>query len=162
MTACSAEKSGQEAFDYLHSRSPRLLMFELLVPPLKVQLERFQGDKEAYDAKLRPHLMVKAIEELQNAHVEPDVWKVEGLDSHEDCASVVAAARRNGREKVGCIILGRGEDDLKVHRWLSTAAAVPGFIGFAVGRTTFWEPLVGLQRGEISPREGRGNNCRSL
>lgn len=34
--------------------------------------------------------------------------------------------------------------------WLATAAAVPGFIGFAVGRTTFWEPLVALRDETIS------------
>ena len=33
-------------------------------------------------------------------------------------------------------------DDKKVREWLSVAAPVPGFIGFAVGRTTFWDPLV--------------------
>ena len=61
---------------------------------------------------------------------------------HEDCERIVAAARRDGRTQVGCIILGRGEDDQKVREWLITAAAVPGFVGFAVGRTSFWEPLV--------------------
>ena len=30
---------------------------------------------------------------------------------------------------------------LKVAGWLETAASVPGFIGFAVGRTTFWGPV---------------------
>jgi 5-dehydro-2-deoxygluconokinase len=54
---------------------------------------------------------------------------------------VVAAARRAGRDHVGCIILGRGENDAKVRQWLTTAAATPGFIGFAVGRTTFWNAL---------------------
>jgi 5-dehydro-2-deoxygluconokinase len=63
---------------------------------------------------------------------------------------VVQAARRGGRDKVGCIVLGRGEDDKKVREWLATAAAVPGFIGFAVGRTTFWDPLVSFRKGEIS------------
>ena len=53
-----------------------------------------------------------------------------------------AAARRQGRNQVGCIILGRGEDDAKVREWLGIAAAVPGFIGFAVGRTSFWDTLV--------------------
>jgi 5-dehydro-2-deoxygluconokinase len=86
--------------------------------------------------------MVRAIEELQEAGVEPDVWKIEGLDRREDCERIVAAARRGGRDRVSCIILGRGEDDRKVHEWLTTAAAVPGFIGFAVGRTSFWDPLV--------------------
>ena len=55
---------------------------------------------------------------------------------------MVAVARRGGRSKVGCIVLGRGEDDKKVREWLAVAAHVPGFIGFAVGRTTFWDPLV--------------------
>jgi len=187
-TACPAEKSGQDEFDFeygesfskhieafrptfckvlvrynpegdqemnrrqadrlkrpsddLHSKNRIRFMFELLVPAEKVQLDRLKGDKKAYDVELRPGLMVQAIEQLQDARIEPDVWKIEGLDRREDCAKAVAAARGGGREKVGCIILGRGEDDKKVHEWLTTAAKVPGFIGFAVGRTVFWDPLV--------------------
>ena len=188
-TACAAEKSGQEEFefeygeefaqhieavhptfskvlvrynpegdpalnqrqsadlrrlsDYLHGESSSLFMFELLVPPEKAQLAKLEGDKKAYDLELRPGLMVETIRQLQNAQVEPDVWKVEGLDRREDCEKIVAVARRDGRDHVGCIILGRGESDEKVREWLTTAAGVPGFIGFAVGRTDFWEPLTG-------------------
>src|SRR5262249_5776771 len=91
--------------DYLHSKSTSLLMFELLVPAEKSQLDRLNGDKKAYDLGLRPQLMARAIEELQDAGVEPDVWKIEGLDRREDCKKIVAAARRGGRDKVGCIIL---------------------------------------------------------
>ncbi len=127
--------------DYLHGHN-RLFMFELLVPAEKAQLDRLGGDKKKYDLEVRPGLMVKAIHELQDAGVEADVWKIEGLDREEDCKKVVAAAHRGGRDKVGCIILGRGEDDKKVREWLTKAAHVPGFIGFAVGRTTFWDPLV--------------------
>jgi myo-inositol catabolism protein IolC len=129
--------------DYLHrAKSKSLFMFELLVPPEKAHLERLHGDRKAYDLTLRPRLMAEAIEALQDAGVEPDVWKIEGLERRADCENVVAAARRQGRNQVGCIILGRGEDDAKVREWLSIAAAVPGFIGFAVGRTSFWDPLV--------------------
>ena len=96
--------------------------------------------------------MVQAIQQLQDAQVEPDVWKIEGLERGDDCKNIVAVARRGGRQRVGCIILGRGEDDKKVHEWLTTAAAVPGFIGFAVGRTTFWDPLVGW-RAKTTTRE---------
>jgi myo-inositol catabolism protein IolC len=137
--------------DYLHAHK-RLYMFELLVPPEKEQLARLKGDKKAYDLELRPKLMVQTIHELQDAGVEADVWKIEGLDRREDCAKIVTAARRDGRDKVGCIILGRGEDDKKVREWLRTAAHVPGFIGFAVGRTTFWDPLVDWRAKKI-PRE---------
>jgi 5-dehydro-2-deoxygluconokinase len=189
ITACPAEKSGQEEFDfeygeefaqhieavrptfckvlvrynpegnrivnlrqaarlrrlsdYLHENSRSMFLFELLVPPEKVQLEYFKGDNHAYDLELRPRLMVQAIHELQDAKVEPDVWKVEGLDRHDDCERIVAAARHGGRDRVSCIVLGRGEDERKVSEWLATASTVPGFIGFAVGRTDFWEPLVG-------------------
>jgi len=197
-TACPAEKSGQEEFDfeygedfaehieafhptfckvlvrynpegdaplnrrqatrlrqlsqYLHDKGESRFMFELLVPPEKVQLDRLKGDRKAYDVELRPRLMVETIEQLQEAQVEPDVWKIEGLDLREDCEKIVAAARRGGRAKVGCIILGRGEDDSKVHEWLTTAASVPGFIGFAVGRTDFWDPLIAW-RAKKSTRE---------
>jgi len=131
--------------DYLHSKARSRFMFELLVPPEKVQLDRVKGDKKAYDLEMRPGLMVGAIQQLQDAGVEPDVWKIEGLDRREDCVKIVAAARRGGRNKVGCIVLGRGEDDNKVRQWLATAAPVPGFIGFAVGRTTFWDPLMDMR-----------------
>jgi len=86
--------------------------------------------------------MAETIELLQDSGVEPDVWKIEGLDRRKDCEKIVTAARRGGRDNVGCIILGRGEDDQKVREWLATASGVPGFIGFAVGRTSFWNPLV--------------------
>ncbi len=138
--------------DWLKTKN-KLYMFELLVPATKAQLDGLGGDKKKYDLELRPRLMVRAIHELQDAGVEADVWKIEGLDRREDCQKVVQAARRGGRDKVGCIVLGRGEDDRKVREWLTTAAAVPGFVGFAVGRTTFWDPLVALRKGEIGRDE---------
>jgi myo-inositol catabolism protein IolC len=133
--------------DYLHSGGPSKFMFELLVPAEKAQLEKVGGDKKRYDKELRPGLMVKAIHQLQDAGVEADVWKIEGIDSEADAAKVVEVAHRGGRDHVGSIILGRGEDDKKVREWLTIAAAVPGFIGFAVGRTSFWDPLVEWKEG---------------
>ena len=136
--------------DYLHSGRPSRFMFELLVPATPAQLLRSGGDKKEFDRGLRPELMVRAITDLQSAGIEPDVWKIEGIDRPEDCARVVAAVRRGGRDGVGCIVLGRGEDDAKVRQWLKTAAAVPGFIGFAVGRTSFWGPLTDWKEGRIA------------
>ena len=136
--------------DYLAGKGQSRFMFELLVPPEQVQLDKLKGDKQAYERELRPQLMVRAIQELQDAGIEPDLWKIEGLDRREDCEKMVAAARRGGRDKVGCIILGGGENDAKVHEWLATAASVPGFIGFAVGRTVFWQPLVDWRAKKIT------------
>ena len=136
--------------DYLHTAGRSKFMFELLVPAEKSQLDQVKGDKKAYDLEVRPRLMVETIEQLQDARIEPDVWKIEGLDRRGDCEKVVASARRGGRKNVGCIILGRGENDQKVREWLSTAATVDGFIGFAVGRTSFWNPLVNMRANKIT------------
>jgi 5-dehydro-2-deoxygluconokinase len=135
--------------DYLHAHD-RKYMFELLVPATPEQLNQVGGDRQRYDHERRPALMVQAIRELQEAGVEPDLWKIEGLDRREDCAAVAETARRDGRVEVGCIVLGRGEDERHVHTWLSTAAGVPGFIGLAVGRTTFWDPLVAWKDQKIA------------
>lgn len=139
--------------EYLQQANRSLFMFELLVPAERQQLEKVEGDKKRYDAELRPGLMIGAIEQLQDAGVEPDVWKIEGLDRREDCEQIVKTVRRDGRKDVSCIILGRGEDDAKVREWLTTAASVSGFIGFAVGRTDFWDPLVNFRAGKITREE---------
>ncbi|MGI8401807.1 MAG: 2-deoxy-5-keto-D-gluconate 6-phosphate aldolase domain-containing protein [Gemmatimonadaceae bacterium] len=123
------------------SRAGQQFMFELLVPATPAQLARVGGRQASYDLDVRPALMLETIRALQDAGVEPDVWKIEGLDRREDCAAIVATATRGGRSGVGCIVLGRGADEQKVVAWLETAASVPGFIGFAVGRTTFWDAL---------------------
>jgi 5-dehydro-2-deoxygluconokinase len=136
--------------DYLRKSSRSLFMFELLVPPEQSQLELVHSDRHTYDSQIRPRLMTGAIKQLQDAGVEPDIWKVEGLDRTEDCENVVAVARRNGRDAVGCIILGRGEDEKKVGEWLTIASQVPGFVGFAVGRTVFWQPLIDFRTNKIT------------
>jgi myo-inositol catabolism protein IolC len=126
--------------DYCRVADKRF-MFELLVPATRAQMDLVQVDKNVYDLRIRPALMVRAIRDLQDAGIEPDIWKIEGLDRREDCERVVETARRGGRPDVGCIVLGRGADEKKVVGWLETAASVPGFIGFAVGRTTFWDAV---------------------
>lgn len=128
--------------EFLASRNRSRFMFELLVPAEKAQLDRLKGDKKRYDLELRPRLMIQVIGELQAAGVDPDLWKIEGLDRADDCEAIVAAARAGGRDQVGCIVLGRGENGDRVREWLVIAAGVAGFIGFAVGRTVFWDPLV--------------------
>jgi len=132
--------------NYLQSiRKP--FLFELLVPATKEQLAKFAA-KEAYDRELRPKLMVEAIERIQDAGVEPTIWKLEGVEKADDAKAVVKAAQRNGR-KAGVITLGRGESKEKVQEWLKVGAQIPGVIGFAVGRTIFWEPLAEYKAGKL-------------
>ncbi len=126
--------------DWLHEHD-RKFLFELLVPAEKAQLEKVGGDADRYDQELRPGLMAQAIEELQKGGVEADIWKIEGLDSAEDCANIVKVAQAGGRDGVRCIVLGRGGDEHKVAQWLETGAVTPGYSGFAVGRTIWWDAL---------------------
>jgi 5-dehydro-2-deoxygluconokinase len=116
---------------WLAPREPKLL-FELLVPGRT------------------PERVATAIAELQAAGVEPDVWKVEGMDSAADYRKVADAARAGGRDEVGLVVLGAGADEDTVARWLREAAGVEGFIGFAIGRTIFWDALSGWLRGDVS------------
>jgi hypothetical protein len=121
------------------------------------QLQRVGGDAGRYDLEIRPELVIEAIRELQEAGVEADIWKIEGLDRRGDCERAATQARSGGRDGVACIVLGRGADEAKVLEWLKVGAGVPGYIGFAVGRTLWWNELeayVGgkLQRGEAAER----------
>jgi 5-dehydro-2-deoxygluconokinase len=148
--------------DYLQRHCQSRLMLELRVPPEKAQLDQLKGDQRAYDLKLRPQLLLLAIHQLQNCGIEPDVWSIEGLDQREDCERIVAAARRDGRHTVSCMVLGRGENEDQVFNWLMTAADVSGFIGFAVGRTNFWETLVNLRAQQIGRERAVWEIARSF
>ncbi|OGZ54552.1 MAG: hypothetical protein A3H64_00560 [Candidatus Ryanbacteria bacterium RIFCSPLOWO2_02_FULL_45_11c] len=126
---------------FCHEKNYKFL-FELLVPATSEQLASCNGSEELYEKTMRGGLMKRAMEELRMGGVEPDVWKLEGLESSEDMRSVAQVAQINGREHVGIVVLGRGESDAKVRAWLGAAARVDGVIGFAVGRTVFKEPLL--------------------
>ncbi|HSQ48725.1 MAG TPA: DUF2090 domain-containing protein [Candidatus Deferrimicrobiaceae bacterium] len=137
--------------DYLMS-AKRTFLFELIVPATPAQLAKLGGAKEKYDLELRPKLMVESLKEIQNAGVEPAIWKLEGVDKKEDAKAVVKQAQTGGR-KVGVITLGRGESKEKVQEWLTVGAKIPGIIGFAVGRTIFWNPLADFKAGKISHQQ---------
>jgi myo-inositol catabolism protein IolC len=127
--------------DWLHEHD-RKFLFELLVPATEGQLASVEGDTDRYDAELRPGLMRQAIEDIQNAGVEVDIWKIEGVDEREEAAMLAEQARTGpGREGVVCVLLGRGASTEKVEHWLRQAAPVEGFIGFAIGRSIWWDPL---------------------
>jgi len=130
--------------EWLHQQN-RKFLFELLVPPTAEQLAVVDEDQDRYDRELRPGLVVRTIAEMQAAGVEADVWKIEGLDDAADCRRVAAQARSGGRDQVACIVLGRGASTERVAQWLQAGAGVPGYRGFAIGRTLWWDALVGYR-----------------
>jgi myo-inositol catabolism protein IolC len=127
--------------DWLHENE-RKFLFELLVPATEDQLAKVEGDEDRYDAELRPGLMRRAIEDIQKLGIEVDVWKIEGVEHHSDAEMLAEQARSGeGREGVKCVLLGRGASTEKVEQWLRAAATVDGFIGFAIGRSIWWDAL---------------------
>ena len=134
--------------DWLHERD-RKFLFELLVPAEDAQLEQVGGDTDRYDAELRPELMRRTIAEFQEAGVEADVWKIEGIDRREDCERIAEQSRTGGRDGVVCVVLGRGANDEKVEHWLRQGAPVEGYTGFAIGRTIWWDALKAFLDGQL-------------
>jgi myo-inositol catabolism protein IolC len=134
---------------WLHERD-RKFLFELLVPATTAQLDKYDGHQRDYDRLLRPQLVVETIAALQAGGVDPDIWKIEGLDARESCAAVVVQARSGGRDGVTCIVLGRGADEPQVLEWVKIGASVDGFDGFAVGRTLWEDALKDLLAGKAS------------
>jgi myo-inositol catabolism protein IolC len=130
--------------DWLHEHD-RKFLFELLVPAEPAQLEAVGGDTDRFDAELRPELMLRAIRDIQDFGVEVDIWKIEGVDAREDAERLARQTRTGpGRENVVCVLLGRGASDEKVEHWLRVAAPVEGFVGFAIGRSIWWDALKGF------------------
>lgn len=149
----------KELSEWLHERN-RTFLFELLVPAEEQQLESVGGDAGRYDREVRPGLMLQTIEDLHAGGVEPDIWKIEGLDRREDCGRVAELVRSGGRDHVVCVVLGRGADADAVDHWLEQGAGVPGYVGFAIGRTIWGDPLAefvggGIDRGEAAARIAR-------
>ena len=135
--------------DWLHERE-RKFLFELLVPATDAQLASVGGDSDRYDAELRPDLMRRAIQEIQDFGVDVDVWKIEGVDERSDAQMLAQQTRMGaGRENVVCVLLGRGASEAKVDHWLRQAASVEGFVGFAIGRSIWWDTLKGFLDGSI-------------
>jgi 5-dehydro-2-deoxygluconokinase len=134
--------------DWLHEHD-RLFLFELLVPATDDQLASVDGDSDRYDADLRPGLMRRAIEDIQNYGIEVDIWKIEGVDERSDAEMLARQTRAGGRDGVVCVLLGRGASDEKVDQWLTEAAPVEGFVGFAIGRSIWGDALKGFLDGSL-------------
>jgi myo-inositol catabolism protein IolC len=136
--------------DWLHEHD-RKFLFELLVPATDEQLASVGGDTDRFDAELRPELMRRAIEETQAFGCEVDIWKIEGVDAREDAEMLARQTRSGeGRENVVCVLLGRGASDEKVDHWLRVAAPADGFVGFAIGRSIWWDALKGFLDDSLS------------
>lgn len=120
-------------------------LLEPLVIATQKQMEEVDQSKERYDREMRPKLMVDMIREIREFGIEPDIWKLEGLDKEEDYENLAKEIHPDSR----IIILGRGADASQVERWIAVGAGVEKVIGFAIGRTVFWQPLLDYKNERI-------------
>ena len=142
----------KELSDWLTENDKKFLL-EFLVPATVEQLASVENDQARYDSEIRPKLAVKVVEEMRERGADPDIWKIEGLDTPEDCEKVAHAIRTGDREGVIAVVLGRGASDEKVNEWLRAGSSVEGYKGFAIGRSIFWDALKGFHEGEKSREE---------
>ena len=138
--------------DWLHANG-RKYLFELLVPASDRQLALVGGSTADYDSHVRPYLMLETIGEIRERGVEPDIWKIEGIDTREDCELIANLTRAGGRDGVMSVVLGRGADDDKVDHWLRMGAPVPGYGGFAIGRSIWWDGVEGWKNATMDRDE---------
>jgi myo-inositol catabolism protein IolC len=131
----------------------RTFLIELLVPASAAQLSSVGGDAARYDAEVRPELTTRLIHAMQEAGIEPQFWKIEGLETVEAATAIVAMARRDGRDEVRCIVLGRDAPAERLNHWLKVAAPIDGFCGFAIGRSIWEKPLTDELAGTIGEHE---------
>jgi 5-dehydro-2-deoxygluconokinase len=142
----------KELSDWLTENDKKFLL-EFLVPATEEQLISVENDQARYDSEIRPKLAVKVVEEMRERGADPDIWKIEGLDTAEDCEKVAAAIKTGDRANVIAVVLGRGASDEKVNEWLRAGSSVEGYKGFAIGRSIFWNALKGFHEGEKSRDE---------
>jgi myo-inositol catabolism protein IolC len=132
----------------------RQFIVELLVGGTDEDMAKVDGDSDRYDREIRPDLTVQVIEFLQDHGVEPAIWKIEGLAQREDAERIAATARRGGRDG-RCIVLGRHAPQEQLDEWLKVAAPVEGFVGFAIGRSNWWDALEGRLDGSLDEDAAR-------
>ena len=177
----TTEKSGQDEFDFEYGHDFRYHIEKFKPDYVKV-LVRYNptGDKELnlrqivrlktinefcrenhykflFELLVHPpsdaRIMQASIKELQDNGIEPDVWKLEGVEDFDELKAVVEQTRSQGRQNVGVVVLGRGESEEKVRLWLTVAAKIPGVVGFAVGRTIFKQALLDYHQGAVKREE---------
>ena len=129
------------------------LLYELLVPATSGQLAEAGGTPGGYDRDIRPGLVIQVIADNQAAGVEPAIWKVEGLETAEAARAVVAQMRSGGRDGVRAIVLGRDAPADRLDHWLAVAAPVDGFVGFAIGRSIWEDPISDHNQGRAGEEE---------
>jgi 5-dehydro-2-deoxygluconokinase len=126
------------------------LVIEVLVP-------RRQESEEAFETAGRPEVLAGFIGEAYRRGLVPEFWKIEGTLAPEGARMIdrAIAARPQCRQ----IILGKAADLATIERWFAAASGSPTAVGFAIGRSVFWEPSTAFLAGTSAASESAENIC---
>jgi 5-dehydro-2-deoxygluconokinase len=124
---------------------------------IEVLVARQQEPEDAFDASGRPAMLAGFIDEAYRRGLAPEFWKIEGTLSPEGARTIDAAIAVNP----GCrqIILGKAADLATIDRWFAAAAASTTAVGFAIGRSVFWEPSAAFLSGTKTADQAAGEIC---
>ena len=89
------------------------------------------------------------ISQLQVGGVHPTIWELEGFDTASDADETLAAVVADGRYPASCMVVGRDAPIDRVEHWFAISANRQ-FVGFAVDRTVWEEPLRQFLAGALS------------
>lgn len=97
-------------------------------------------------------MLCDSMADMQEAGVQVDLWKVEGIASHAAAGRVAEQARASD-DRSRCLILGAGAPTEVVEGWLDVAASTSGFSGFAIGRSIWGGPVAAWLDGRLARDE---------
>jgi myo-inositol catabolism protein IolC len=113
--------------------------------------------EEAFEAVGRPEMLAGFIAEAYRRGLTPEFWKIEGTLSPQGARTIDAAIAANAACRQ--IILGKAAALSTIGRWFAAAAASPTAIGFAIGRSVFWEPSAAFLTGTHTAERAAHDIC---
>jgi myo-inositol catabolism protein IolC len=118
---------------------------------LEILVARRDEPDEAFEAVGRPAMLAGFIAEAYRRGLAPEFWKIEGTRSPTGALTIDAAIAANPACRQ--IILGKAAALATIDRWFAAAAASRTAVGFAIGRSVFWEPSVAFLSGAQSTEQ---------
>ncbi len=139
-----------EALQSWCRRAGKPMVIEVLVP-------RRQEPEDTFEAVGRPAILAGFIADAYQRGLVPEFWKIEGTLSSEGARTIdrAIAAQPHCRQ----IILGKAAELATIERWFAAASGSPTAVGFAIGRSVFWEPSTGFLAGTSTASESAADIC---
>ena len=137
--ATAAQREKLEALQAWCRGAGKPLVLEILVA------RRDEEEEDEFEAVGRPAMIAGFIADSYRRGLAPEFWKIEGTLSADGARTIDAAIAADpaGRQ----IILGKAADLATIDHWFAAAAASRTAVGFAIGRSVFWEPSAAFLTG---------------